>query len=141
MEVLSILKVVRAVRVIALLPMVCFVHRHSILAGSMQHVPLKMVLKKTRTTVLVGRKNVQHRLVCFVWARMTNVPKLLHVTKRMEVKIQTTVLVGHAIVQHRLVCFVWPIIASLLRLHIVCLVCLDRFPGLLILLNLSTELR
>ena len=101
MEVLSILKVVRAVRVIALLlPMVCFVRRHSILAGSMQHVPLKMVLKKTRTTVLVGRKIVQHRLVCFVWARMTNVPKLLPVPKRMEVKIRSTVLVGREIVHH-----------------------------------------
>ena len=86
-------------RVIALLPMVCFVRRHSILALSIHRAPSKMVLKRIRTPVLVGRKSVQHRLVCFVWARMTNVPKLLPVTKRMEVKIQTTVLVGREIVQ------------------------------------------
>ena len=43
MVLLSIPKVVRAARVIALLLLVCFVRRHSILADSMQHVPLPMV--------------------------------------------------------------------------------------------------
>ena len=66
------------------------------------------------------------RRVCFVWPLITNVPKLLPVPTRMEVKIQTPVLVGRKIVQHLLVCFVWPITTRQFRLGIVWRLCQDQ---------------
>jgi hypothetical protein len=107
---------------------VWFVHHQPIHAVNMHRAPLKMVLKRIRTPVLVGREIVQHRPVCFAWVRMINVPKLLPVPKQMEVKIQTTVLVGREIVQHRLVCFAW-LLSGVAH----------RVPT--IVLNLSTSLR
>jgi len=67
MVLLSIPKVVRAERVIALLPMVCFVRRHSMLALSIHHAPLKMVLLSIPNIVLAVRVTALLPMVYSVW--------------------------------------------------------------------------
>jgi hypothetical protein len=67
MEVLSILKVVRAERVIALLPMVCFVRRHSILALSIHRAPSKMVLLSIPKIVLAEQVIALLSMVYSAW--------------------------------------------------------------------------
>ena len=64
MVLLSIPKVVRAARVIARLPMVCFAHLQPITAV-MQHVPLKMVLLSILTVVPAARMIALLPMVCF----------------------------------------------------------------------------
>jgi hypothetical protein len=65
MVLLSIPKVVLAARVIARLPMVCFVRRQQILAVSMHHVLSKMVLLPIPKVVLAARVIARLPMVCF----------------------------------------------------------------------------
>ena len=66
MVLLSIPKVVRAARVIARLPMVCFVWLHEVLVTPKSCVQLLMVLLSILVIVLAARVIARLQLVCFV---------------------------------------------------------------------------
>ena len=89
MVLLSILKVVLVEQVIVLLlPMVCFVHRHSILAILMLHAPLQMAFLLIQEVVLVVLLIVLHPMDCIVILLSVNAQKLVGVkTKTAKLKI------------------------------------------------------
>ena len=88
-----------AARVIALLPLVCFVLRHSILATIMHHVLLQMVSLSIQTVVHVEQVTVRRPMDCIATLQSTNVPKIVGVkTKTAKFQIQMLVIVEAAIV-------------------------------------------
>ena len=93
----------RAERVIALLPLVCFVLRHSILATIMHHVLLQMASLSIQTVVHVEQVIVRRQMDCIATLQSTNVPKIVGViTKMARLRIQMFVLVGGAsVIQHQ----------------------------------------